>query len=816
MATVPGVTHRFCGQCGHQLRTGAAFCTECGSPVAPQAQPQPPSPSYVAPAPAPRTPRRRGPWLAVLAALVVLVGGGTVAAVVITGDEQPDSPTRSGPGLRVQDALGIDRGTSLLTGPGEEWFLPADALVPGGTMGALHYEDGPNDRPEVLVFDEVAVVVASHYDEVEETSVGAIAGVDTATGEVRWRLDETEATPDCWSVGNDPLLLCKQADEAGLLLVDPGDGTVLATADLPLWGTGVDWTGDTLFVTYVVADSEPLELESVALSLPGLETLWRQPLDTSVLECCHGDIVVETDGDEVTTYWINALWRLDRRTGEVLEASSDNSEVEAVGGYVVETEWDEDVVNAETFVYDADGNTLMRVPGPAWHSQVGLQVIDGRVGIGDALWDVGTGAQVWRSDTLAADDLQPEWSRDRSHLLAQYPWAGDVPGATAVLDAATGRTLTVVPTGVDEAASVFSDDAFVAAENGGTLTVRSLEDGEVVWSRSTAEASSLDEYDGHFFSTEVTDSALVAVGKRGLLGYTEFGAAPGDDGTDPGATPEGGGTAYATDCGSEPELTPVEAVSANGGVTVTLTFTATCPGGQWLSSSAQVVRIATADATWASGTFDFSATPFWLPEGDGAALSLVFPYDTTYATADEIQEGIDTEVVHVDCERDPDAYVGPVPADPGHGADPGGLTTATGPGDDTVETEESALDALRRIAAADDPAVSEDLAGAWLPQLSSKVEGTADDGIVYTYEDILAEHLRLRARYPDVRLVNSSDWRSYRFGGFWVTVVGRTWPAWRPPLRWCATAGFDDGHCYAKLLRRERPWEGTSHYRAEL
>lgn len=107
---------------------------------------------------------------------------------------------------------------------------------------------------------------------------------------------------------------------------------------------------------------------------------------------------------------------------------------------------------------------------------------------------------------------------------------------------------------------------------------------------------------------------------------------------------------------------------------------------------------------------------------------------------------------------------------------------------------------LRQIADEDRPFVAANLAGHWVPQLSSKRPGVVDQGVVWDNTMTLQEHLDLRQRYPDVRLLWSGDWSTFSASDFWVTIVGMPYPDSADPLAWCRAQALDRDHCIAKLI----------------
>lgn len=119
---------------------------------------------------------------------------------------------------------------------------------------------------------------------------------------------------------------------------------------------------------------------------------------------------------------------------------------------------------------------------------------------------------------------------------------------------------------------------------------------------------------------------------------------------------------------------------------------------------------------------------------------------------------------------------------------------------------------LHQIASDDRSYVSAQLADRWVPQLSSKRPGVVDNGVVWDNSMTLQEHLQLRQRYPNVRLLWSGDWSTFSGSDFWVTVAGITFADSSGPLAWCKSQGFDRDHCAAKLISTTHPEPGSTAY----
>ncbi|MEY8015694.1 serine/threonine-protein kinase [Mycobacterium servetii] len=130
----------------------------------------------------------------------------------------------------------------------------------------------------------------------------------------------------------------------------------------------------------------------------------------------------------------------------------------------------------------------------------------------------------------------------------------------------------------------------------------------------------------------------------------------------------------------------------------------------------------------------------------------------------------------------------------------------------TTSAAPDAEQQLREIADEDRPFVAANLADHWVPQLSSKRPGVVDQGVVWDNTMTLQEHLDLRQRYPDVRLLWSGDWSTFSAPDFWVTVLGMAFPDPAGPLAWCRAQALDRDHCIAKLISTAHAVEGSTAY----
>ena len=199
----------------------------------------------------------------------------------------------------------------------------------------------------------------------------------------------------------------------------------------------------------------------------------------------------------------------------------------------------------------------------------------------------------------------------------------------------------------------------------------------------------------------------------------------------------------------------------------------------------------------AAGRVDLTGTPLHLQQGRPGVLVLTFPAGSFWvvpstATATGLRASI---------------------APSSTGAARGGAeqvrTTVTGPLSPVGDLQAAAADALRRQTETDRSDVST-LAEKWGPQLSAKKSGLTADGKVYDDAAVLADHLALRARFPQARLVFSADWTNFQGRDFWITLAGVPEPDPDAALGWCGEQGFDRTQCLAVLISTSRGPQGTS------
>jgi hypothetical protein len=143
----------------------------------------------------------------------------------------------------------------------------------------------------------------------------------------------------------------------------------------------------------------------------------------------------------------------------------------------------------------------------------------------------------------------------------------------------------------------------------------------------------------------------------------------------------------------------------------------------------------------------------------------------------------------------------PTPPSPGVDA----LTPAAPPQPESplpTLTSSVAVDPTEALAAQAeaDQSRAEATIGSWLPQISSKQAGLVVDGVTYDDKRIWAEYTSAAATYPNVILVRSSEFSSFRRPGFWVVLVAEPHATAAAANAWCDTQGFAADDCFAKRL----------------
>lgn len=123
----------------------------------------------------------------------------------------------------------------------------------------------------------------------------------------------------------------------------------------------------------------------------------------------------------------------------------------------------------------------------------------------------------------------------------------------------------------------------------------------------------------------------------------------------------------------------------------------------------------------------------------------------------------------------------------------------------------SAQEQLDGFVAADRTEV-EALLGVWVAQLAAKRVGQAPDGTTNTEGSIVDNHrAHLRTR-PDLLLLRSDDYGSFRLPGYFVTIAPQPFGTGEEVLSWCVSQGLGPDDCFAKRIVVSGTPEGNTLY----
>ena len=861
---------RFCSQCGTPITT--PFCARCGAPAgaAPPAPPgtgspaghasghasghvsgpagpvppagfggpppgwTPPLPPHAAPRPPAGSAGRR--WAVVGVALAVLLTGAGIGTWLLTRSD--DDSTSGGPG-----GLAVEPLRSVLGQPGTRWSLDVAEVVGVGEAELVTLGSAYDSAPEPLVVGGTVVHGVQHYDDVTEETRNWLVGIRATDGEVSW-VREGESgwwSPTCVVLDADDAIACYSSADSEdprsrVDVLEASSGTVVSSTDYDGRVGTVASHGGTVYVAGTWWDPVTERVHALASAGTVRDTTSRWSQEFEIDDPAEEwEDSASADADGLLFHTLGGSYRFAAGTGDRQQSD-----------YVEEVYSDTGELRVLDHNEDYDRFWFLDRPDETFDGRVWTGP-DDRVGVRGGL--VGGGTTLYDA---AGHRVVREVSEDPD---ADVTWAG-----SSVLRVSTSSdhdeygneiyTQNVLYTDARTGAALWQDhearylwrateDAHLSVgDESDTFQVRSLRNGRLAWS---AELELMDHSGESPYQKSVafstTAEAVTVSTPDQMWGFSDFGTP--DEDLEPEASDLPAravdlelGEEYVTRCGSVPEFVPVAAESRSGAVRVTFEVRATCGSGQWLDASALrlaisgVVPGSDGEQTLAEGVFDFTGDPVWVPAGDGySQVAASFPVSQVWATPEEIEGAIEGDQVLVDCEEEAGSTSGT--GGGGDGSEDAEQQAPTDPDQsdagesaslidedlvDAEEREENSLAALRRLAAADADDVAADLVGSWVPQLSSKKDGTHDriDARTYDYTAIYDEHLQLRLAHPDVRLLWSGDYGSFRNGDYWVTVAGVPTDEPGSSLDWCRDSGREPSHCFAKLLRVEGPAEETT------
>ncbi|MGK2880141.1 MAG: PQQ-binding-like beta-propeller repeat protein [Mycobacterium sp.] len=786
------------------------------APWVPVAQPwQPPNPP-------PRSRSLLPFFLIGLAAVLVAAVVGTVVYIRQSVDD---------PGQPVAGQL---RGT-FPTKPSVTWRLDADDIVRGGifvrpdTSSQRYHGSGFIDLGDTLI---TTVMVADADDEPPE-----LVAIDAESGEVRWTSPDVGFRTVCATETVGGLLPCIGHERAGYRSSKPSvkfyrlsNGDLDREIAVDDGVTEVDVHDSAVYTFGYDVDEESTVVARGTST--DLEADWQESIpfgdsDDSCVGSGDYSIYGATDrfvytGSDIGVTVLNAADGSPAVRGEVQGVEFHPGQ--GFTGHMCERPGDPVTVNS--MVFDEEGQVLSSV-STGWQESVSFArnwlvtpSADRPYVLGRTAYKFATGEPLWEASG-ASDVTAMRYVIGDTVLGGGFTVPDAEPVPLAAFDMATGDNLW--------SADVYG---YVDMSDGQRVLVRD-EDKLVSINRGSGEqewtvpvSGDLDEAGRGFAAAEAeqityydpTGGPAVAPGRMGAS----------DSSSDQAST------GLITRCGSEPEMRPVEYRADDGGLVVKMEISATCPGGDIVSTTALNVAISDDIGTIAAGIFDFSDDPLYLPgdNGSGGAASveqeLRFGLGSFFRLPNSLGASGSSSGTGpvtaggnqlVEC-TDEGISDGPTSVDNAPNISGVKSRTAIAPGAVSRDPEAVALDALRAQANADKPFILSDLAERWVPQVSSKQPGlvaTDVDGVTmvtWTAQEILNQHLRLRLMYPEVRLLWSDEWSSFDIRSWWVTVAGLTFSGSEAANGWCDANAIPVNECFAKLVSNTRGPEGTTDYRS--
>ena len=717
------------------------------------------------------------------------------------------------------------------TAPSAAWKVDADQVGASAFTLSTPEGDGYYAFPPALVDDGgIAIAVPGPGG---DTGKPILAGVNMATGKP-WT---THIEANCVEQIVGHLIACSTSanDKQQFAFVDVRSGAKSGTATVPKGKDGIAaFDGHAVYLTG--GDANESQIRVTKLDRTGGE-VWSVTQDVATspgpgfarTTVGRGLVGVSMDGNAVLSSGDGHLISKNVGAGEVL---ADGSLVGPAGldSRGVPSGFEVVHPNGTKTELPAIENPLNGSDGPTQQQPaVTSRDLAGVVVVGGRLYRPGATASTWSSAT---------WISRVVMVTDRITVGVTDKGALQGYDTSSGRTVWTGPDGtVETPTSKFVDSVItdgvrvIALAADGTITATDATTGHVDWKMQGPTPTTAASYnqmggDERYAYLYAAGDKFVVVTGDSVTAYGATGGAAHEPGSSAGSKSanddHGGG--YYTRCGSAPIFTPQKFRTSSGGLVVTMKVTAKCPGGDVLGAAGTTITMRDDAGVIASGTFDFSSNPIGIaPEsgsgsgsGGGTVVELTFPPGSFWRLPDTLgtdSAGVDSSVgtaakpgILVECER------------PSGGAAQAGsagtssATASSGHVPSGTDVGSNCSQALRRQADSDRSFIMGTLNGHWLAQLSSKHAGLVADGKTWDDCAILDEFLALRLRFTDVRMLWSDEWSVFSYQGWWVTVAAATFPGPDDANAWCRQQGFDNEHCFAKLISTSAGPDGSTKY----
>lgn len=718
----------------------------------------------------------------------------TVTAIVMSlGAVASVVPLPSGGLPSLLGRAEADR-VSYASAPVQRWSAQAYDAGPGGRFVRPDPMSMEYLRPGVVEVDDV--LITSIVTDVPERTASLVAY--DHSGNRKW-VTPVGSSPSCSSTSLDGALPC--LSDGRLQMVNLSDGTIEQSTPIDFGNRMATVNGGVLVIDY---------RRSSAGSPENPTSTWDR---TYTIEGDSGGVedYCRGSGDSQTFGLIGEMAYFGTSLGQVV-LDVDNGDILA-NGVAGTTQYPGRGIVGNTcqgklVVLDVDGDRLDidHTQAFGWTASVvrGDRTNDGRFFAGDS--------------AFSFEDGRTEWSvAGASFDIVAGPVVIDRDDSSPTLTAyrrSTGDMLWSSSSGDP----VVTDGTTMILANSG-LTAIDLQTGSVAWTDASVDGNSVvDPVSGGLMASTMDTIRFLSAEEAA---DTEAGSVPSYESSD----------AVLTRCGQAPEMTPIEYRTDRNGLTVRMELRARCPSGDIIFTDALRVTLNDAGTPAASALFDLSSDPLYLPPTTGADGSVTVDFAFGPGTFYRMPNSLGTSDVpdgtvakptsrqEVDC-YDEGTSNGPTSASATQVtkvvSTPVRSDRAAIPAN--VDPELLALNSLRAQARADMPYISDRLADRWVAQLSSKEPGlvapdiTGPD-VTWDYQAILAQHLRLRLQYPEVRLVWSDDWSTFTLRGWWITVAGAMFSDADAANRWCDDRSIPTDECFAKIISNTRGTEGTTKYR---
>ncbi|SHW05672.1 PQQ-binding-like beta-propeller repeat protein [Mycolicibacterium phocaicum] len=698
------------------------------------------------------------------------------------------------------------------TKPSVGWQLTAAQAAPAFS-NARFAMPGPAGRQyQSAGFLNLGRVLVTNVIAYQSDRSAQLTGIDAQTGKVLWTNEDAGFFPVCATEAVDGLLPCvgkvatfgppDEAEGAKVSFIRLTDGTTDHKLPAPNGAAVVMVRGSAVYTAGYRSDGG-VQLAMTRGTTVDLGASWREQAGLSARNGCadSGDSAKYAVNDDVVYYGsYNTVVVADARTGRMFDGAPRPPELFPGKGFAAQRcDGQGSSSPRQTTVYDTAGKQLRSYDTGAGAATPWLVADPDQVPliIGDTAYDFESGKQLWKAGGSA----------ELRQIIGNVV-IGTADGRAVAHDRATGALLWRADIGGDlEGKATLSDGQRVMTDFEGVLQSYNLATGKLEWSLRTGGEARVA---GEGFASADT-------------GAITFYGPTGGHSVAPGSAKSSDGGGLHTKCGKVPEMRPVEYRTEGGALVVKMEIKATCPGGHTIDSSRFRVSIRDNSSRIASAVFDLTGDPLKLEEGQTVTKEFQFgPGDfwrlpnTLGGTGGQSAASPDQPVTQVkaadgqlvDCEEE-----GGAPTSAGQTATP------PQPGDGPCGTDAEALAALAAQVNQDRPFIQSRLADRWVAQISSKRLGLvatdvdARTMVTWTPCEILNQHLRLRTRYPEVRLASGDEWRSISLPGWWVTFAGLTFESPAAANRWCDDRGIPANECFAKLISNSRDSDGATQYR---